>query len=332
MTRVLVTGGAGYIGSHVVKLLSKKGIDVIVYDNFSTGNRDLRFSTKVIEGDILDFERLCSAFSDYKPDTIMHFAAKIVVPESVNFPLMYYNNNVVGTLNVLSAMKECNINNFIFSSTAAVYGNQNCPVVETMPLAPINPYGRSKAIVEEVLQDCSIAEGLKYIALRYFNVAGADPEGELGETKKDATHLITTCVRTAVGKRDKITIFGTDYPTPDGTCIRDYIHVMDLANAHLLALDYLLSGGESDVFNCGYGEGFSVLDIVNATKNVTGVNFKVEYAKRREGDSPKLIADVTKIKRVLGWKPKYDDIKFIIKTAWEWEKSINQSTDAKLFI
>lgn len=321
MTKVLVTGGAGYIGSHVVKLLSKKGIDVIVYDNFSTGNRNLVSTHKIVEGDILDLEKLCSVFSEYKPDAVMHFAAKIVVPESIKFPLMYYNNNVLGTLNVLSAMKECNINNFIFSSTAAVYGKQDNHVVETMPLAPINPYGRSKAIVEEVLQDCSIAEGLKYIALRYFNVAGADPEGELGETKKDATHLITTCVRTAVGKRDKITIFGTDYPTPDGTCIRDYIHVMDLANAHLLALDYLLSGGESDVFNCGYGEGFSVLDIVNATKTVTGINFKVEYSKRREGDSPKLIADVTKIKRVLGWKPKYDDIKFIIKTAWEWEKS-----------
>ncbi len=324
MTRVLVTGGAGYIGSHVVKLLSKKGIDVIVYDNFSTGNRDLRFSTKVIEGDILDFERLCSAFSDYKPDTIMHFAAKIVVPESVNFPLMYYNNNVVGTLNVLSAMKECNINNFIFSSTAAVYGNQNCPVVVTMPLAPINPYGKSKAIVEEILRDCSMAEGLKYVALRYFNVAGADPEGELGETKKDATHLITTCVRTAVGKKDKVTVFGTDYPTPDGTCIRDYIHVMDLAEAHILALEYLFSGGKSDVFNCGYGKGYSVLEIVNFTKNVTGVDFKVEYSKRREGDSPKLIADASKIKQVLGWKPKYDDIKFIIKTAWEWAKCMIQ--------
>ena len=321
MTKVLVTGGAGYIGSHVVKLLSKKGIDVMVYDNFSTGNRDLVTTRKIVEGDILDLEKLCSVFSEYKPDAIMHFAAKIVVPESIKFPLMYYNNNVLGTLNVLSAMIECNINNFIFSSTAAVYGDQNCRVVETMPLAPINPYGKSKAIVEEILRDCSMAEGLKYVALRYFNVAGADPEGELGETKKDATHLITTCVRTAVGKKDKVTVFGTDYPTPDGTCIRDYIHVMDLAEAHILALEYLFSGGKSDVFNCGYGKGYSVLEIVNFTKNVTGVDFKVEYSKRREGDSPKLIADVTKIKRVLGWKPKYDDIKFIIKTAWEWEKS-----------
>ena len=324
MTKVLVTGGAGYIGSHVVKLLSKKGIDVMVYDNFSTGNRDLVTTRKIVEGDILDLEKLCSVFSEYKPDAIMHFAAKIVVPESIKFPLMYYNNNVLGTLNVLSAMKECDINNFIFSSTAAVYGDQNCPVVETMPLAPINPYGKSKAIIEEILRDCTMAEDLKYVALRYFNVAGADPEGELGETKKDATHLITTCVRTAVGKKDKVTVFGTDYPTPDGTCIRDYIHVMDLAEAHILALEYLFSGGKSDVFNCGYGKGYSVLEIVNFTKNVTGVDFKVEYSKRREGDSPKLIADATKIKRILGWKPKYDDIKFIIKTAWEWEKCMIQ--------
>ncbi len=193
-----------------------------------------------------------------------------------------------------------------------------------MPLAPINPYGKSKAIIEEILRDCTMAEDLKYVALRYFNVAGADPEGELGETKKDATHLITTCVRTAVGKKDKVTVFGTDYPTPDGTCIRDYIHVMDLAEAHILALEYLFSGGKSDVFNCGYGKGYSVLEIVNFTKNVTGVDFKVEYSKRREGDSPKLIADASKIKQVLGWKPKYDDIKFIIKTAWEWEKCMIQ--------
>ena len=290
----------------------------MVYDNFSTGNRDLVTTRKIVEGDILDLEKLCSVFSEYKPDAIMHFAAKIVVPESIQFPLMYYNNNVLGTLNVLSAMIECDINNFIFSSTAAVYGDQNCRVVETMPLAPINPYGKSKAIVEEILRDCSMAEGLKYVALRYFNVAGADPEGELGETKKDATHLITTCVRTAVGKKDKVTVFGTDYPTPDGTCIRDYIHVMDLAEAHILALEYLFSGGKSDVFNCGYGKGYSVLEIVNFTKNVTGVDFKVEYSKRREGDSPKLIADVTKIKRILGWKPKYDDINFIINTSLEW--------------
>lgn len=258
MKKVLVSGGAGYIGSHVVKLLGEKGFDVLVYDNLSTGNRSSVLSGKLVEGDMLDIDSLRSVMSDFRPDAVMHFAAKIVVPESVKFPMKYYTNNVLGTLNVLRAMKEFDVNKFIFSSTAAVYGEpEDMPINETMSFAPINPYGKSKAIVEEVLKDCSMSEGLKYIALRYFNVAGADPEGELGETKKDATHLITMCVRTAAGKRDKLSVFGTDYPTSDGTCVRDYIHVMDLADAHILALEHLLSGGESNVFNCGYGKGYS---------------------------------------------------------------------------
>jgi UDP-glucose 4-epimerase len=321
--KVLVSGGAGYIGSHVVKLLGKKGFDVLVYDNLSTGNRSSVLSGKLVEGDMLDIDGLRSVMSDFRPDAVMHFAAKIVVPESVKFPMKYYTNNVLGTLNVLRAMKEFDVNKFIFSSTAAVYGEpEEMPINETMSFAPINPYGKSKAIVEEVLKDCSMSEGLKYIALRYFNVAGADPEGELGETKKDATHLITMCVRTAAGKRDKLSVFGTDYPTSDGTCVRDYIHVMDLADAHILALEHLLSGGESNVFNCGYGKGYSVQEVVTEAKNATGVDFAVEYTERRAGDPPELVADSTKIKQTLGWKPKYDNLGFIIKTAWEWERNI----------
>lgn len=323
MTKVFVSGGAGYIGSHVVKLLGEKGFDIMVYDNLSTGSQNSVLYGKLAKGDILDFDGLTSAMADFQPDVVMHFAAKIVVPESVAEPLKYYENNVCGALNVIKAMKECGINRFIFSSTAAVYGEpKKLPLSEDMPLNPVNPYGRSKALVERVLEDFSKAQDFRYVSLRYFNVAGADPEGRIGERKKDATHLITMCVRTACGKRDRLYIYGTDYSTPDGTCIRDYIHVMDLADAHVLALEYLLEGGRGDVFNCGYGRGYSVQQVVDSAKKVTGVDFPVEYAPRRPGDPPELVADSTKIKQKLGWKPKYDDMDFIIKTAWEWEKKI----------
>lgn len=321
MTKILVTGGAGYIGSHTVKLLSEKGYDVLVFDNLSTGKRESVLGARLVEGDMLNMGDLRAAFSEYKPDAVIHFAAKIVVPESVQYPLKYYTNNVLGTLNVLRVMEEFGVDKFIFSSTAAVYGEPEVmPLGEDTPLAPINPYGQGKAMVEGVLRDISAAGALKYVALRYFNVAGADPGGELGETKEDATHLITMCVRTAAGKRDKLSIFGTDYPTPDGTCIRDYIHVMDLAQAHILALEHLLAGGASDVFNCGYGAGYSVKEMVEETQRVTGVDFPVELAERRAGDPAELVADSSKIKEKLSWTPKYDDIGFIIKTAWEWEK------------
>lgn len=321
MAKILITGGAGYIGSHVAKVLYSKGFDVIIYDNLSTGYRKSVINGNLVVGDILDSTSLSKVFSNYKPDAVMHFAAKIVVPESVRYPIKYYTNNVLGTLNVLRTMKEHGVDKFIFSSSAAVYGEpKEIPVKETMSFAPINPYGKSKAMIEEVLKDCSISEGLKYIALRYFNVAGADPEGELGEIKNDASHLITMCVRTATGKRKKLSIFGTDYPTLDGTCVRDYIHIMDLSMAHILALEHLLSGGESDVFNCGYGKGYSVQEVVSEAKKVTGVDFAVEYTERRAGDPPELVANPTKIKQILGWKPKYNNLGFIIKTAWEWEK------------
>jgi UDP-glucose 4-epimerase len=323
MTKIFVTGGAGYIGSHVVKLLGQKGYEVMVYDNLSTGNQDSVLYGKLMKGDILDFESIKTAMADFQPDAVMHFAAKIVVPESVAEPLKYYENNVCGAVNVIKAMKECKVDKFIFSSTAAVYGEpKEMPLSEDMPLSPVNPYGRSKAMVERVLEDFSKARDFRYVSLRYFNVAGADPEGRIGETKKDATHLITMCVRTACGKRDKLYVYGTDYPTPDGTCIRDYIHVMDLADAHVLALEYLLEGGKGDVFNCGYGQGYSVQQVVDTAKRVTGVDFPVEYAPRRPGDPPELVADSSKIRQKLGWKPKYDDLNFIIQTAWEWEKKI----------
>jgi len=327
MARVFVTGGAGYIGSHAVKLLGEKGFEVAVFDNLSTGNSSSVLYGMLIKGDILDYETLKKAMMDFKPDAVMHFAAKIIVPESVEKPLLYYENNTAGAINVLKAMRETGVKNFIFSSTAAVYGQpEKMPIKEDFPLSPINPYGRSKAFVETILKDLSFAGDFSYVSLRYFNVAGADPEGKIGETKKDATHLITMCVRTACGKRDKLFVFGTDYPTKDGTCIRDYIHVMDLAEAHIKALDYLLEGGKSEILNCGYGRGFSVLEVVNEAKKVTGIDFPVEYRERRPGDPARLVADAEKIKRVLNWVPRYDDLSFIIKTAFEWEKKLGSQS------
>ncbi|MCL0035117.1 UDP-glucose 4-epimerase GalE [Thermodesulfovibrionales bacterium] len=323
MAKVLVTGGAGYIGSHVVKLLGEKDYDVVVYDNLSTGTAKAVLYGQLVEGDILNLRDLKKAIDDFKPDAVMHFAAKIVVPESVKYPLLYYTNNVFGTLNVLEAMRYCGVNKFIFSSTAAVYGEPvEMSIVEETPFRPVNPYGKSKAMIEEVLKDFSAAEDFRYVSLRYFNVAGADPSCTIGETKKDATHLITMCVRTALGKREKLLVYGADYPTRDGSCIRDYIHVADLADAHVLSLEYLLKGERSDVFNCGYGRGYSVLEVVRTVRRVSGADFHVEYVNRRAGDPAVLISNPNKIKSELDWKPKYNDLDFIIKTAWEWEKRI----------
>ncbi|GAW94040.1 UDP-glucose 4-epimerase GalE [Calderihabitans maritimus] len=319
--RILVTGGAGYIGSHVVKALGKRGFNVLTVDNLSTGHDWAVLSGELVVCDLLDKEKLREVFSVFRPEAVIHFAASIIVPESVKLPLQYYTNNVVGTLNLLNVMREHGVKKFIFSSTAAVYGiPADIPIKEETPLNPINPYGSSKATVERVLKDMSHASDIDYVALRYFNVAGADPEGELGEAKESATHLITMCVRTAAGIRPYLNIFGTDYPTPDGTCVRDYIHVSDLAEAHIAALEYLLDGGSSDVFNCGYGRGYSVLEVVKIAKKVTGVDFPVEYADRRPGDPPALVAHAQKIRDRLGWQPRYDDLEYIIATAWQWEK------------
>ncbi len=321
MSTVLVTGGAGYIGSHVVKLLKKKGFEPVVVDNLSTGHKEAVKYGKLLVGDLKDKEFLKRIFEDFKPVAVMHFAAHIEVADSVRKPLKYYRNNVCNTLNLLEVMLEKGVRYFIFSSTAAVYGiPKKIPIPETAELKPINPYGESKATVERILRDLNLSgEDFKYVSLRYFNVAGADPEGELGEAHNPETHLIPLLLQTALRKRESFTIFGTDYPTKDGTAIRDYIHVMDLAEAHILALEYLLNGGKSDVFNVGYERGYTVKEVVETVKRVTGKDFKVVETERRPGDPPELVAKVDKIKRVLGWKPKYDDLEFIVKTAWKWE-------------
>jgi UDP-glucose 4-epimerase len=251
----------------------------------------------------------------------MHFAANIQVEESVRCPLKYYRNNAFNTLNLLEVLMAARVHNFIFSSTAAVYGTpEKVPVNEDFPLNPINPYGMSKVVVERVLQDLSFSSELRYIALRYFNVAGADPGGRIGQAYKESTHLITRALKTAKGELSKLTVFGTDYPTPDGTCIRDYIHVNDLAEVHISALDYLMANRRSRIFNCGYGHGYSVREVIRSAKAVTGIDFLVEEAGRRPGDSPSLVADSIKARNDLGWKPRHDDIDFIILTAWEWER------------
>jgi len=326
MVKILVTGGAGYIGSHVVKLLGENGYKVLTYDNLSTGHKWAVLYGDLIKADLADKKALRKVFKEFKPDAVMHFAASIVVPESVKNPLKYYRNNVVNTINLLEAMEEFGVKNFIFSSSAAVYGiPKKIPISENAPLNPINPYGETKATVERILRDLANSrDNFRYVSLRYFNVAGADPKGKIGFAYPKSTHLIIRALKVAKGEIEKLEIYGTDYPTPDGTCIRDYIHVMDIAEAHLIALEYLLDGGESDVFNCGYGHGFSVKEVVETVKKVTGREFKVIEAERRPGDPPFLVADNSKIKKKLQWKPKYDDLGFIIKTAWDWEKKLNK--------
>ena len=323
--KILVTGGAGYIGSHVVKALGEKGYDLLVYDNLSTGHRDLVLYGELVVGDLADLDLLERVLSDFKPHAVMHFAASIQVFESVQHPMKYYKNNAVNTINLIELLIRNGVSSFVFSSTAAVYGlpETSRPVKEDAPLAPINPYGWTKLIAERLLQDVSSAnDDFRYVSLRYFNVAGTDPGGKIGQRYPEATHLITRCLKAAKGLLKSLPIYGTDYPTPDGTCIRDYIHVNDLANAHSVALEYLLDGGKSDIFNCGYGYGSSVREVVRKTKDVTGVDFPVADEKRRPGDPPYLIADPAKLKERLSWRTKHDDLSFIIKTAWQWEKNL----------
>lgn len=322
--KILVTGGAGYIGSHVVKALGSNGDDILVYDNLSTGHEWALLYGKLVKGDLSDIHLLDTVIQEYNPEAIMHFAALIQVEESVREPLKYYRNNIVNTLNLLEVMEKNNIRNLIFSSTASVYGIPGIiPVTEDEPLEPINPYGSSKAMGERVLNDLSQSSDIRYISLRYFNVAGADPDARIGQSYQEATHLITRALKTAKGEFDSLQVFGTDYPTPDGTCIRDYIHVDDVAHAHLLTLDYLLETGMSRIFNCGYGHGYSVKDVVKTAQKVTGRNFKTEDTERRPGDPPVLVADSSRLKKELHWKPLHDDLEFIIKTAWEWEKKLS---------
>lgn len=321
--RILVTGGAGYIGSHAVKALGKAGHEICVFDNLSTGHEWAVLSGRLVKGDLEDRAAIDRALRDFRPEAVMHFAAFIQVEESVREPLKYYRNNVANTLNLLDAMRENGVGYFIYSSTAAVYGiPEHIPVRETAPLMPINPYGMTKVMIERVLADLSAATDFRYVALRYFNVAGADSGGELGQAYREATHLITRALKTAHGEFARLSIYGTDYPTPDGTCIRDYIHVDDLAEAHVQALDHLFKTGQSDVMNCGYGSGYSVREVVETAKKVTGIDFPVEETGRRAGDPPALVADSTKLMRATGWKPKYNDLEYIIRTAWEWEKKL----------
>ncbi len=322
--RVFVTGGAGYIGSHVVKLLGEAGYEVLVYDNLSTGNRWAVLYGELVVGDLADRALLERTLAGFRPDAVMHFAASIEVNESVRLPLKYYRNNTLNALGLLEAVRDAGIRHYIFSSTAAVYGIPDAmQVTELTPLLPINPYGASKMMSERFLADLAASnENFDYVALRYFNVAGADPRARIGQAYKNPTHLITRALKTARGEFDKLQIFGTDYPTPDGTCIRDYIHVDDLAAAHLVALEHLLQGGESRIFNCGYGHGYSVREVVEVARRVTGIDFTVEEAPRREGDPPALVADSSLIRRQLGWQPRYDDLEFIVRTAWEWEQRV----------
>jgi UDP-glucose 4-epimerase len=323
--KIFVTGGAGYIGSHVVKMLGEEGHDIVVYDNLSTGHAWAVLHGKLVRGDLADAPLLEKTIEEFKPQAVIHFAASIQVEESVREPLRYYRNNVANTLSLLDALAKNRINYFIYSSTAAVYGvPEKMPVDEHEPLNPINPYGASKVMIERVLADLAQAGDFRYVALRYFNVAGADPEGKIGQAYKEATHLITRALKTAKGEFEKLLVFGTDYPTPDGTCIRDYIHVNDLAGAHLLALDYLVKTGRADCMNCGYGHGFSVREVVDAAKRVTGIDFTVEEAGRRPGDPPALVADSRLLRSRTGWRPRHDDLDFIIRTAWEWELALER--------
>ena len=328
--RILVTGGAGYIGSHAVKALGKAGHEICVFDNLSTGHEWAVLSGKLVRGDLEDRAAIDSVLREFRPEAVMHFAAYIQVEESVREPLKYYRNNVANSLTLLEAMRANGVGRFIYSSTAAVYGiPEHIPVRETAPLLPINPYGMTKVMIERVLADLAAATDFRYVALRYFNVAGADPGGELGQAYKEATHLITRALKTAHGEFAKLYIYGTDYPTPDGTCIRDYIHVDDLAEAHVQALDHLFGTGQSDVMNCGYGSGYSVREVVETAKRVTGIDFPVEETGRRAGDPPALVADSTKLMQATGWKPKFNNLEYIIKTAWEWEKKLRSRRAAR---
>lgn len=327
---ILITGGAGYVGAHAAKALSTNGYTPLVLDNLVYGHREFVRWGELLVGDLADAALLKELFKTYPIKAVVHFAGYAYVGESVTDPAKYYRNNVVNTLNLLEAMHTAGINSFIFSSTCATYGvPQTIPISENHPLHPINPYGRSKLIVENVLHDFSKAYGIRFVSLRYFNAAGADPAGEIGEWHNPETHLIPLALDAAVGKRKILNIFGTDYDTPDGTCIRDYIHVSDLADAHVLALKYLMSGGESINLNLGNGQGFSVRDVVKMVEKATGKIVPIQAGSRRPGDPPVLVGSSSMAKQILGWRPAHDSLEDIITTAWNWH-SKQQRTEGLL--
>ena len=320
---VLVTGGAGYIGSHVVRQLGEAGRRVVVLDNLSKGFADAVLHGELVVGDTGDRALVSRLLAEHRVGAVMHFAAHTIVPESVTDPLKYYGNNTCNTRNLLQCCHEAGVRHFIFSSTAAVYGIPDGGVAaEDSPTRPINPYGTSKLMTEWMLRDLSAVTDLTHVVLRYFNVAGSDPEGRIGQSTPDSTLLVKVAAEAALGKRDKVYIYGTDYPTPDGTGVRDYIHVEDLADAHLKALDYLERGGESTTLNCGYGHGYSVREVLDAVARVHGAPLPVEEAGRRPGDPPSLVARADRIRELLGWTPRYDDLEFIVRTSLEWEKKL----------
>ncbi len=318
--RVLVVGGAGYIGSHMVKLLNLRGFEVTVLDNLANGHRDAVQGARFVLGDLYEREILDRLFGETHFDGVMHFASYIQVGESVREPAKYYRNNVFKTQNLLDVMVAHRVCNFIFSSTAAIFGEPiHIPMAEDHPKQPMNPYGRGKWMVEQMLEDYDTAYGLRSTCLRYFNAAGADPDGELGERHDPETHLIPLALQVASGRRPSITVFGDDYATPDGTCIRDYIHVNDLGEAHRLALQRLWEGGSSTAYNLGNGHGFSVREVIDTARAVTGREIPVEYGQRRPGDPARLVADARRAQAELGWKPRRADLATIIADAWRWE-------------
>lgn len=322
--KVLVTGGAGYIGSHTVQKLLQAGHAPVIYDNLTTGFREaVPANLPFVQGDIRDADLLEKTMKAHGIEAVIHFAAKLIVPESVEKPLEYYDNNVLGTLRTLQACAAAGVKKFIFSSTAAVYGNpEKVPVLESAAPAPMNPYGASKLMSEKIISDFSATGSFNYIVLRYFNVAGSSAKGDNGQRTKNATHLVKVASEVACGKRSQLEVFGTDYPTPDGSGVRDYIHVDDLAEAHVKALEHLQRGGASDIFNVGYGRGFSVREVIKVMRKVSQKEFAVKESLRRPGDAATIVANSDKIQKTLGWKPQYADLELICRSAYEWEQKI----------
>ncbi|MCG8314468.1 MAG: UDP-glucose 4-epimerase GalE [Pseudomonadales bacterium] len=327
---ILVTGGAGYIGSHVVRQLGERNENVIVLDNLSTGFADSVLHGELVVGDMGDIDLVSNLIEKHNIETVMHFAAHTIVPESVENPLKYYRNNTANTRNLLECCQNKGVKHFVFSSTAAVYGEPEDPIItEDSPTAPINPYGMSKLMSETMLRDLAKASPMRHVILRYFNVAGCDPDGRIGQRTEKATLLIKVAAETAIGSRPQIYIFGTDYPTPDGTGIRDYIHVEDLASAHLKALDYLRENGESVTLNAGYGHGYSVREVLDTVSKVNGQPLNIIEQERRAGDPAHLVAKADKIKTTLGWEPKLDDIEKIVESSLNWERKLKKERDQR---